>query len=51
MRSLNEKVIVKTEQLTDYRKKIYDEKHLQDVTDPESWRWLRNVFLGKETES
>lgn len=51
MRSLNEKVIVKIEQLTDYRKKIYDEKHSQDVTDLESWMWLRKVFLEKETGS
>ena len=63
--ALREKVIVEMESLEDYKKKIYEEKvknwkekpvhgefvrQTSEVAGDESWRWLRNGFLKKETE-
>ena len=62
---LKEKVLVKEENLQDYQKRKQEEKirnwkekalhgelvrQTADVTGEDSWRWLRNGFLKKETE-
>ena len=63
--ALKEKVVVEEENLQDYERRIKEEKvkswkekalHVEfvqqtsDVAGEESWRWLRNGFLKKETE-
>ena len=63
--ALREKVIVKEESLQDYEKRRKKEKvknwkekalhgdfvqQISGVAGEESWRWLRNGFLKKETE-
>ena len=63
--ALKEKVIVEEESLQDYEKRRKDEKvkkwkektlhgafvqQISDEAGEESWRWLRNGFLKKETE-
>ena len=63
--ALKEKVIVKEESLQDYERRRKDEKvknwkekalhgvfvqQISDEAGEESWRWLRNGFLKKETE-
>ena len=63
--ALKEKVIVKKESLQDYERRRKDEKvknwklkalhgtfvqQISDEAGEESWRWLRNGFLKKETE-
>lgn len=57
---LNEKFIVETERLLDYKNKLYGEKvdawkekalhrefahESKDVPDPSSWRWLKKEVL------
>ena len=63
--ALKEKVVVEEENLQDYERRIKEEKvkswkekalhgefvqQTSDVAGEESWRWLRNGFLKKETE-
>ena len=63
--AMKEKVIVEEENLQDYERRIKEEKvkswkekalhgefvqQTTDVAGEESWRWLRNGFLKKETE-
>ena len=63
--ALKEKVIVEEESLQDYERRRKDEKvknwkekalhgafvqQISDEAGEESWRWLRNGFLKKETE-
>ena len=63
--ALKEKVVVEEESLDDYERQRKEEKvknwkekalhsaFVQEISDEagnESWRWLRNVFLKKETE-
>jgi len=56
---MKEKVVVEEENRQDYERRIkedkvmsWKEKTLQttDVAEEESWRWLRNGYLKKETE-
>ena len=64
--ALKKKVIVEEESLQDYERRRKDEKvkkwkekalhgafvqQISDEAGEESWRWLRNGFLKKETES
>ena len=63
--ALNEKVLDEEENLQDYKKRRQEEKirdwkekalhgefvrQTADVAREDSWRWLRNGFLKKETE-
>ena len=60
----NEKVLIEKESLQDFRKMVYENKvnnwkekalheefvqQTLDIASAESWRWLRNGFLKKET--
>lgn len=63
--ALREKVIIETESLVDYKKWSHKEgieawkgkplhcafsQNTDEVADEESWRWMRNGVMEKETE-
>ena len=63
--ALREGVLREYESKNDYKRSTYEQKkqdwkgkplhgrffeEVKDIADPESWRWLRNGFLKKETE-